>query len=146
MLQPQVSPTARTTGCPDGGRGEGEADSPQSRMSISLAVSEVETAVLEELQLAEMATKAMDHFSEQVETQTTGNRQVETKANVMVKEEKKLPRKSRKGTGVGEASRPSTFLSTRKQKGRSQKLRSKAIPTTRRRNPRRTLDRIHLPE
>ena len=110
VLQPHVSSTARTTWCPDGEREEGEADSPQPRMSISLSVSEVETSVLEELQVAEMTTKARDHFSAQVETRKAGHRQVETKAQANVKEEKKLPRKSRIGTGVEEASSPSTFF------------------------------------
>ena len=55
-------------------------------MTISPSVSEVGTSVREDLQLAEMFTKAMDHFGAQVAPQTTGNRKVKTKAKAKVNE------------------------------------------------------------
>ena len=55
----------------NGKRGD-EDDSPQSAMSISLSVSEVETAVLEGLQLGEMITRVTGDRVEQ--TAPTGGR------------------------------------------------------------------------
>ena len=63
---------------------EDEDDSPHQMMSISLSASEVETAVLEGMQLGEMAAKlANNHAAQPVPTKgRTRTMEVPTKRNV----------------------------------------------------------------
>ena len=84
-------------------------------MSISLSVSEVETAVLERLQLGEMITKVGGRKGEQPGATTKKVELVKTSTKAKVKNEKKPPHGFLKGTGLAAASHPSTDPSNTKK-------------------------------